>query len=88
MLQITLECERYLGLRILFLVTDSRQNEAWTLLRHHLSHHRNSLPLAVSLLLPLAKHLVTLSHDKQPSCIRVSVPVCAGHDLIISDECP
>ncbi|XP_045115322.1 uncharacterized protein LOC123506947 isoform X2 [Portunus trituberculatus] len=69
--EITLECERYLGLRILFLVTDSRQNEAWTLLRHHLSHHRNSLPLAVSLLLPLAKHLVTLSHDKQPSCIRV-----------------
>ncbi|XP_063880906.1 uncharacterized protein LOC135111501 isoform X2 [Scylla paramamosain] len=69
--EITLECESYLGLLILHFVTNNRQHDAWTLLKHHLSHHHNSLPLAVSFLLPLARYLVNLTHNKQPSWIRV-----------------
>lgn len=71
--QMTFESETYLGALILHLMTEDREKQAWNLLNTHLSHCGYSKPLAVSLLLPLARYLVKHCHNRQCSNIKVNI---------------
>lgn len=68
----TVECEEYLGLLILYHVLEDREEQAWSLLDDHLAQCGYPLPLAVNLLLPLAQYLVKYSKNKQCSNIKVN----------------
>lgn len=70
--QITKECEKYLGVLILHHLTEEHEGLAWNLLETHLNNCGYPLPLAVTLLLPLAQYLVKHSHNRHYSNIRVS----------------
>lgn len=81
--QVTEECETYLGLLILHLMTEGHEEQAWNLLNCHLSHCGFPLPLTISLLVPLARFLVKHSHSKQ--CPNIKVRNIQFHIFFILD---